>query len=206
VSDWLAAGGTREQLEKLATEAEASTRKDDEANEEEEENEEKETQAQELIRHAKDAVLFHDVERRGYATVPVGDHHETMTIRSGNFKHWLVRAFYLAREKPPGANALNDALGLIEAKAIFDGPELPVHIRLAELNGNIYLDVCNPQWEAVEVTPAGWSILPSDKVPVKFRRARGMLALPRPVRGGRLDDLRSLLTIVDDRQWCLLVA
>src|SRR5262249_27252921 len=118
---------------------------------------------------------------------------ETMTIRSGDFKRWLVRAFYRVQRKPPSATALNDALGLIEARAIFDGPELAVHIRLAELGDNIYLDLCNSQWEAVEVTPAGWSILPSEKVPVKFRRARGMLALPRPVRGGRLDDLRAFL-------------
>jgi 5S rRNA maturation endonuclease (ribonuclease M5) len=145
VSDWLTAGGTREQLEQLVAEAESSTRADDEANEDEEKDEQKETQAQALIRHAADAMLFHDIERRAYATVPVGDHHETMTIRSGDFKRWLVRAFYLARNKPPSATALNNALGLIEARAIFDGPELPVHIRLAELGGNIYLDLCNPQ-------------------------------------------------------------
>src|SRR5262249_2389808 len=67
-----------------------------------------------------------------------------------------------------------------------------------------YLDLCNPQWEVVEVTPNSWSILPSDKVPVKFRRARGMLALPRPAPGGRLEDLRNFLGIRDNRQWRLL--
>ncbi|HYT91311.1 MAG TPA: hypothetical protein VEL76_21545, partial [Gemmataceae bacterium] len=103
------------------------------------------------------------------------------------------------------ATALSDALGLIEAQAIFDGPELPIHVRVGELANNIYLDLCNPQWEVVEITPAGWSVLPSDQVPVKFRRARGMLALPRPVRGGRLDALRGHLGIRNDRQWRLLV-
>jgi 5S rRNA maturation endonuclease (ribonuclease M5) len=206
VSDWLAAGGTREQLESLAAAPEQQPQDDGESREDEgEDDEREETQAQALIRLAAEAVLFHDVERRACATVPVGDHQETLPVRSSDFKRWLVRAFYRTREKPPSATALSDALGLIEAKAIFDGPELPVQVRVAELAGNIYLDLCNPQWEAVEVTPEGWSVLPSDKVPVKFRRARGMLALPRPVRGGRLDDLRRFLGIRDERQWRLLV-
>src|SRR5262249_20804114 len=158
------AGGTREQLEKLAATApelqpqsqDPETTKD----EEEDDDDQKETQAQALIRHAEAAGLFHDAERRAYATVPVGDHHETLSIRSGDFKRWLVRAFYRAKNKPPSATALNDALGLIEAKAIFDGPELPVHVRVAEMDGNIYLDLCNPEWEVVEVAPTGWSMLP----------------------------------------------
>src|SRR5262249_21003381 len=108
------------------------------------------------------------------------------------------------RKKPPSATALNDALGLIEARATFDGPEMPVHVRLAEATGHIYLDLCNPRWEVVEITPAGWSILPSGKAPARFRRSRGMLALPRPVHGGRVDELRGFLGIRDERQWRLL--
>jgi hypothetical protein len=168
-------------------------------------DEKKENQAQVLLRLAAEIALFHDVDRRAYATVPVNDHHETLAIRSGDFKRWLVRVFYCARKKPPSATALNDALGVIEARAIYDSPELPVHIRLAELDGNIYLDLCNSQWEIAKITPDGWSILPSGKVPVKFRRTRGMLSLPRPERGGRLDDLRSILGITDLCQWRLLI-
>jgi hypothetical protein len=207
VSDWLAAGGTREQLERLVAAArETQHQEDSEPRANEVENDQrKETQAQALIRQAGAAVLFHDPERHAYVTVPVDDHHETLATRSGDFRRWLVRAFYDDTKKPPSASTLSEALRLIEARAVFDGPELPVHVRVAEQAGNIYLDLCNPQWEVVEVTPAGWSILSSDKVPVKFRRARGMLALPRPVPGGRLEDLRSLLGIHDERHWRLLV-
>jgi hypothetical protein len=211
VSDWLAAGGTRKQLEELvATEPEAELQEDrqgeQDANaDQEKDGKQKETQAQVLIRHAAKAVLFHDAERRAYATVPVGNHHETLPIRSGDFERWIVRSFYRAEGKPPAATALNNALVLIEAQAVFDGPQLPIHVRLGELDGKVYLDLCNAQWEVVEITPVGWRMLPSDQVPVKFRRARGMLALPQPVRGGQLEKLRSHLGIRDDRQWQLLV-
>lgn len=206
VSDWLTADGTREQLEKLLEATpEAQQPCECDAKKDKDKDEESETQAQELIRHAADAVLFHDAEGRAYATVRVNDHHETLPIRSGGFKRWLVREFYRTREKPPSSTALNDAIGLIEAQASFDGQEIPVHVRVAEADGNIYLDLCNPHWEVVEVTPKGWTILPSDKMPVKFRRARGMLALPSPTPGGRLEDLRTLLGIKNDRDWQLLV-
>jgi hypothetical protein len=211
-SDWLAAGGSREQLEKLAAAAPPDPQprtvvgSKEEANQgDEDDQKQKETQAQALIHLAEAAALFHDAERRAYATVEVGNHHETLPIRSGDFKRWLVRAFYRAQEKPPSATALNDALGLIEARAIYDGPQLPVSVRLAEQAGNIYSDLCNPEWEVVEITAEGWRILPSAQAPVKFRRPRGMLALPRPARGGKLDDLQKHLGIRNQRQWVLLV-
>jgi hypothetical protein len=182
VSDWLTAGGTREQLEQLAATAPEPQQQDErQAGEDEEDDGQQEnTQAQALIRLTAACVLFHDLERRAYATVPVGDHHETLPVRSGDFKRWLVHAFYREWNKPPSTTALSDALGLIEAKAIFDGPELPVHVRIGEHAGNIYLDLCNPQWEVVEVTPAGWRILPSDQAPVKFRRTRACWPCPGP--------------------------
>src|SRR5262249_10912540 len=174
VSDWLESGGTREKLELLISATPESPPLNDEKQTDESDNPDETTdsQAQALIRQAEGAFLFHDDERRGYATVQVNDHKETVPIRSNGFKHWLVRRVYQSRKKPPSTTALNDALGLIEAQAIFDGPELPINVRVAELNGNICLDLCNPLWEAVEIGPAGWTILSSDEVPVKFRRAR----------------------------------
>jgi hypothetical protein len=55
--------------------------------------------AQALIRHAASAVRFHDVERRTYAAVPVGDHLETMPTAASNFS---VGSF--ARLFSPGTN------------------------------------------------------------------------------------------------------
>ena len=91
-------------------------------------------------------------------------------------------------------------------KALFDAPELPVYVRLADHAGNIYLDLCNDRWQTVEVTPAGWRVV--DTCPVKFRRMPGMQPLPVPVTGGSLEQLRARLNLNQQNQendWRLVV-
>src|SRR5205807_918504 len=91
-------------------------------------------------------------------------------------------------DKPPGAQAVQDALAVLEGKALFDGEEHPVYLRLAGHEDKIYLDLGDETWQAVEVDKDGWRIV--ENPPVKFRRAKAMLALPDPVRGGSLTQLR----------------
>jgi hypothetical protein len=73
---------------------------------------------------------------------------------------------------------------VIEARALFEGGEMSVQVRVAGHDGKLYLDLANEQWRAVEVDADGWRIVSSP--PVRFRRAPGMLPLPEPVaRGSR---------------------
>jgi hypothetical protein len=103
----------------------------------------------------------------------------------------------------PGSQALQDALSVLGGLALFDGQEHPVFTRLAWHDGVIYLDLCNQDWEVMEVTAAGWRCLTD--LPVRFRRARGMLALPRPVAGGSVATLRRFINCTDD-DWPLVLA
>jgi hypothetical protein len=68
---------------------------------------------------------------------------------------------------------------------------------------DIYLDLDNDAWQAIEVKPTGWRVV-SDP-PVRFRRARGMLPLPIPVSGS-LCQLRQFVNAGSDQNWILLVA
>jgi putative DNA primase/helicase len=99
---------------------------------------------------------------------------------------------------------LKKCLRTLEAQALFDGPTHPVHLRVAEANGCLYLDLANEQWEAVEITAAGWHVIPHP--PVKFRRVPSMAPLPHPERGGDITLLRPLINIGSDANWQLLVA
>jgi hypothetical protein len=165
----------------------------------------KESQAQQLVRLSSEAKveLFHDANQDAYASVPVKDHVETYRLRSRPFHLWLRRQFHEANDKPPGAQAIQDALNALEAKAIFDGDEHLIWVRVAEKGGKIFLDLCNEIWQAVEVDTEGWRVVA--RPPVKFRRAKAMLPLPVPTPGGSVDELRPFLN-VKKRERVLILA
>ncbi len=83
-------------------------------------------QADVLIALATEADLFHAADSTGYADFEVNGHRETWAIRSKMFKRWLARRFYEETSKAPNSEALQSALNVIEAKALFEGPEHPV--------------------------------------------------------------------------------
>lgn len=47
----------------------------------------------------------------------------------------------------------------------------------------------------VEIGPYGWRAIDSDECPIRFRRTAGMLPLPPPVRGGKIDELRQHINL-----------
>ena len=172
----------------------------------EEKDERRPTQAELLVRCADGAEFFHTPEGDAYARIRVGNHYETHPVRSKGLRHWLVRAFYEQFDRPPGAQALQDALGLLEARAHFDGPEREVYVRVAEHASTIYVDLANERWEAVEITADGWRVVSSEATPVRFRRPRGMLPLPATERGGTVEELRRFVNVTDVVGWRLMVA
>jgi hypothetical protein len=158
--------------------------------------EKRDTQAQQLSKIAKSTGLFHAPDGTGYADISVSGHRETYLIRSKSFRSWVLRKFYEQYGGVPSSNAMQSALGLIEAMAHFDGPERTVHTRIASHEGKIYLDLANKNWGAIEIDDAGWRQV--SEPPVRFRRASGMLPLPIPVGGGRIKDLRKFLNVKTD--------
>jgi hypothetical protein len=156
------------------------------------------------LAQAARATLFHTPDGEAYASLVVEGHTETWPLKVKGFRRWLARLFYEEYDKTPGSQAPQDALGVLEGKALYDGPEYPVYTRLAEDNGVIYLDLANERWQAVEITPNGWQLV--DTPPVKFRRAKGMLPLPEPVPGGGLAALRPFVNVASEEDWRLLVS
>ena len=209
VSDWLAAGGTREELERLADEApEWAPPANEPLPEDEDEGggRRRKSKAAILVELAMAAELWHDPEGEPWATFTVEGHREHWPTKSKAFRRRLARMYHAVEEGTPGAQAIQDALLVIDGIACYDGPEYPVHTRLAEHGGRIYLDLGDDQWRAVEIGPDGWRVIPSEQVPVRFRRARGMLPLPEPVPGGTLERLRRYLHVPDDTAWLLIRA
>ena len=161
-------------------------------------------QADVLIDLAQSAELFHAADGTGFADLDINGHRETWAIRGKAFRRWLARRFFEATKGAPNSEALQSALNVIEAKAHFDAPERMVHIRVGELNGRLYLDLCDTTWRAVEIDTDGWRVI--DRPPVRFRRAAGMKPLPIPVPGGSVERLRSFLNVQSNADFVLVVA
>jgi hypothetical protein len=159
---------------------------------------EKDTQAAALVKLAlgEGVELFHDHNRDPFASIPTNGHTETHRLRSKPIRLWLGKLFYSTNKKPPGAQAVQDALAILEGKAVYDGETHPVHVRVAGNEGKVYIDLCNDAWQVVEVDADGWRII--DDPPVKFRRAKAMLPLPTPEQGGSIDLLRRSVNVADE--------
>lgn len=164
----------------------------------------KSTQAQQLVTLAASASLFHTSDEEPYATININGHEETWSVRSRTFRSYLIRAFYLFAKKPPSIPALTNALLLIEAKARFDGHEIPAFRRIAQFGDFTYLDLCNEKWQVVEITPSGWSVISA--CPVKFTRVKGMQVLPTPQSHGDIRTLKDFINVSNERDFQLVIA
>ncbi len=163
-------------------------------------------QAKQLVELATATNLFHTPDGEAYVTFSANNHDETWPVRSQAFYRWLTHCFYLIHKKPASSQAQKAALDMIEAMALYTGEEITVYTRLAEQAGRIYVDLTDEHWRVVEITPNGWSVLDSDRSPVRFRRSRGMRALPCPIAGGSIEQLRPFVNIAEETSWQLLVA
>jgi len=161
------------------------------------------SQSTQLVALAREAELFHSPDEEAHATVTVGDHEETWPLRSRGFRRWLANRFFAKSRKAPSQQALQNALNVLEGRAVCEGPEHSVFVRVAELGDAMYIDLGGPTWSAVRIDSSGWEVVA--QTPVKFRRARGMAALPEPARGGDIAQLRSFINLAHEGDWFLFV-
>jgi hypothetical protein len=156
---------------------------------------ERRTQGQILLEivTGADVDLYHSPDGTPYADITVAGHRETWPIRSNGFRRWLRRAFYEETRGAPNSDAMSAALALAEARAQFDGRSQSVYLRVAPHGENIYLDLGDETWRVAEIDADGWRIV--DLPPVRFRRTPGMQALPTPLLGGSIEELRKHLNL-----------
>jgi hypothetical protein len=166
----------------------------------------KRSQATMILDLAADVEFFHTADDVAYARIERDGHHEVWPLGSKSLRAWLSRRFHQAHDRAPGGQALRDALDVLMGRALFEGPECPVYVRVAGDGNDIYLDLGDPLWQAARITATGWGIVADP--PVRFRRPKGLLPLPVPVRGGTVDQLRPFVNVRDDdqdNQWHLFI-
>src|SRR5262245_45129478 len=146
-----------------------------------------------LLELAADATLFHAPDETAYADVIVDGHRETWPVRSKGFRRWLTGRYHTITKGVPSTEPMQGVIGVLEAHAYHDGEERPVHVRVADYDDKIYIDLADTDWQSIEVGPDGWRIVADP--PVRFRRAPGMRPLPVPKRGGKVDTLLGFLNV-----------
>jgi hypothetical protein len=205
VSDWIAQGNTREDLFALVDGAEIVTEMSTDSHETTSESKPKlsGTHASKLMELAKDVELFHTPDSAAYATISVNSHKETFAVRSREFRDWLSFRYWKAEKAMPSSQSIQDVINGLGGKARFEGERRDVHLRVAEINGDLFLDLGDERWQVVKITAEGWEILSSS--PVKFRRTKGTLPLPIPERGGSAQELKQFANVADE-DWPLLLA
>jgi putative DNA primase/helicase len=148
--------------------------------------------------------FWHDAKRIAYATFTVNGHDEHWPVRSREFRMFLSKRFFEETGGALGGQALEDAIRILEARAVNDGPEYEPFVRVGRRDNRQYVDLCDSRWRGVEITAAGWSIV--ENPPLKFLRSSSMRPLPDPEAGGMVEDLREFLNVRNDDNFMLVVA
>jgi hypothetical protein len=162
--------------------------------------------------------LFYTPNQHAYADLFVEGCRQTWAVRSSQFRHAYMRyvnrqiqqmidadpLMALALRGSLSKSAVNAAIDNFEMKAIVSTIERNVHLRVASDSGDLFVDCCDSGWRVIRITGVGWKVIEASTA-VRFRRTRGMVALPVPQRGTRIEELRPFLN-VSDGDFVLVVA
>jgi hypothetical protein len=208
VSEWIAKGNNAEDLKALIDGAEIVTSETFSENEDEiDENAIVGNQANKLIEIGKTAELWHTSKGETFASfVNHNEQFETCEIRSENFDLWLNYTFWQAERKSPNEKAFKQSKAILTSLALFEGETKEIFTRLAHHETKYFLDLCDKEGQVIEISSEGWKVLSAKDVPVRFRRASGMLPLPVPVAGGEVRELRQFVNLQSEEDFLLLLA
>jgi hypothetical protein len=144
---------------------------------------------------------FRTPDGASFVRIKIGNHFEHWPLRSQHFTRYVEKFLYAELGGMPDKKVVADLLRHFEGIALFDGDEIPVHLRVAKHGDNIFLDLCDDQWRAVEISASGWRVVSSPSV--RFRRTAGMRPLPGPTGGGTIREFLSFLNLGSREQQLL---
>lgn len=138
------------------------------------EGESKQTQSDILINVGSTVELFCDDIEEKYAAVDINGHKEVYKVNSKRFRMWLTKKFYDKTKKAPVCDAMNQALGIFEMKAIYGGRVIALSRRCTKYEGSYYYDLADSNWSNVIIGRDGWKIV--SEAPILFVRNKNMKA------------------------------
>lgn len=174
---------------------------------------EKKSAAALLVDIALDAYEFGCTPDGDTFAVPMPGGHVVRMLRGGraSLRAELAKQYRARYGKVPSQQALADAMLVLEGEAQSHTPK-NTHLRVAERQGVIWIDLGDADERAIRLDADGWSVVDRD-VPVLFRRTALTGSLPTPQRtaheaheetskgtyryGTSLDGLWSILNVAE---------
>lgn len=135
--------------------------------------------------------LFRDGDGTAYARTGPRRVHR---IDSLEFEDWLRRIAYAS-----GVTPSQEQIGLVVSMArahAYENVE-DVHLRVAKVGGEVFIDLCDASDRIAVLSAGGARIIEGDEeCPIVFRRSR---QLPIRVADGTLEDIRAMVNMDDDQ-------
>lgn len=147
--------------------------------------------------------FFHDKLKRPFVSMEVNDNLQTFHIRSDEFREYLRYLNYKINNNVAAKSTIETTIEHLAAICRYEGEQYSVSYRVAEHEGDIYIDLASKNHNAIRISRNGWAVV--DKPPVKFVRSPAQLELPAPVKGGDLNELRRFLNITNEDSFRMLL-
>jgi hypothetical protein len=158
----------------------------------------------ELIVIAKrEAELWQDQTRRGFATFRRDGHLEHHKVEGRDFQDFLSEKYgekhqweWDGKLEPiyPSREALKEATYHIESAARIRGAEVEPRIKIKDWNNELWIDGGGRDWSGYRVSADGWKHAP--QLLAQLIRGDGMKSLPAPpARDGNIAELRKFANV-----------
>lgn len=148
-----------------------------------------------LLEISDRASIYQANDGNTYADYFLNGVERTVRIKSSEFRAWLMTSLYEKHGKPANSEALQMTINFLEGKAFSEGKNRPVFLRTGNHRDNYYLDLGRSDWQVVEITAEGYSVIDYASCPVRFYRTGLMDPLPLPAPGGDINDLWQLVNV-----------
>ncbi len=142
------------------------------------------------------AVLFRDEYGDGYIS-PDGTGREVMKLRSRSFKLLVSRYSWKNFDgQPVHTDVISNITQMLEAKALFEGQQYNLYVRVARTNEAVWYDLGNGS--VVKIDENGWKII--NNPPILFKRFSHQQQQIIPQKGGNVTQLDKFLNINNESE------
>lgn len=149
--------------------------------------------------------LFRNDEGKPFARQLKQPYHRCISAKSEAMKNYIVSRWQKEMGTYPDRHQVDKLLDAIYAEACYAGKTEKVHLRYAQEDGSVFIDLAHTKANhVVAITKQGWKVLES--APVRFIRHKHTLPLPIPEANGDARLLLKYCNIRDEQAQKLFLA